>query len=145
MSNQEEEARAAWVHIYLLHPACPTCGHKPDGSSLSNPTYNLTPIFDAALTGGPLPNPNVSEAYVVLLGSKTDRPRGLRLLNGSKASDTIVILEKALKRMRNPEEREKFLALQPSNGWGTLDGAIGIMEELLRAASTYPESEWKIH
>jgi hypothetical protein len=134
--------------IYLRNnqPACITCGHKPDetGPTLPEPTYNLTPIFDAALTGETLTNPSISEAMVVLLGVKTDRPRGLRLLNGHKGKDTVEWLEKVLGHLSNPEERDKFIALEPTNGWGTLDGATKTIQRLIEAARDYPENVWEV-
>jgi hypothetical protein len=134
--------------IYLQNnqPACTTCGHKPDesGPDLPGPTYNLTAIFDAAMTGEEFPNPSINEGMVVLLGTHTDRPRGLRLLNGSKGKDTVESLEKALGHLRDPEERDKFLTLEPTNGWGKLTHAESVIRELLEAARDYPENVWEV-
>ena len=73
------------IYLRKLPSPCPTCGHEAPAPApdLPDPTYNLTPIFDLALTGEPLPNSNVSEAAVVLLHQETDRPRGLRLLTAA--------------------------------------------------------------
>jgi hypothetical protein len=125
--------------IYLRHED-PTKGH-PD---LPGPTYNLTPIFDLALTGEEFPNPDTSEARVVLLGEKTDRPRGLRLLSGRKAKDTTAWLDKTLSHLRDPEKRTTFKALEPTNGWGTLDTAIIVIEWLLQASRDCPDHTWEV-
>jgi len=132
-------------NIYLRGAPCPTCAHEPDQSDLPNPTYNLTEIFDLALTGEPLPNPDVAEGAVVLFRVKTDRPRGLRVLTGRKASDTIEMIENALKRMSDPLWHERLRALEPENGWGTLQGAREVMQRLLQAANEYPAHIWEIH
>ena len=133
--------------IYL-HPeksVCPTCLRGAVEPDLPNPTYNLTPIFDLALTNETLPNPKTSEAAVVLFREKTDRPRGLRLLSGRKAKDTIGDLQVALARLKDPENEEKFRALEPDNKWGTLEDAIFVMARLIQEAIMYPGHEWEIH
>jgi hypothetical protein len=130
--------------IYLVGSQCPTCGHSPESFDFPDPTYNLTPIFDLALTGEDMPNPQVGEMAVVLLGTKTDRPRGLRLLSGRKAGDTVKDIELALKRMNDPSMHEKFTKLLPSNGWGTLEGATETMLILHRKAKEFPNATWDI-
>ena len=109
-----------------------------------DPTYNLTPIFDFALTGEPLPNPEVSEIGVVLFRHETERPRGLRVLSGRKAKDTIPMLENALKRMRDPDLVPKFRSLAAPNGWGTYEDGIKVFEYLLKDANAYPDNTWEI-
>jgi hypothetical protein len=131
--------------IYLEKPPCPTCGHHEEHLVVYNPTYNLTPIFDLALTGEPLPNETVSEAEVVLFGKETYRPRGLRVLSGRRAADTVVMVELALARCASPDWRHKLLAIQPDNGWGTLDGAEEVLRGLIVAAKEHPDHLWKIH
>ena len=128
---------------------CSHCGRDSQRSEdtysgdLPDPTYNLTPIFDLALTGEPLPNPTVGEAAVVLLGQKTERPRGLRVLSKRKMSETIPMIESALKRIAdNPEP---FRKLEPENGWGTLKDAIWVLTRLREAAlECNPEATWEI-
>ena len=133
--------------IYLITPRCPTCGRSGDSfGDLPDPTYNLTAIFDLALTGEPLPNPETSEFSTVILGAKTDRPRGLRVLSGRKAKDTIVMLENAVGRLEDPAWRDRFIALEPPNKWGDLPGAVYVMKKLLDAGRECgPEFEWLVH
>lgn len=125
---------------------CPTCGRidPPGPWDLPDPTYNLTAIFDLALTGEPFPNPEVNEFEVVILKKETDRLRGLRVLSGRKAKDTIKQLERALADMQDPAKLPAFKALEPSNGWGDLPGAIICIEKYLDAARKYPEYTWDI-
>lgn len=130
--------------IYLRGKECPACGHRAVcDADLPGPTYNLTPIFDLALTGEPYPNPDVGEAGVVLLGAQTDRPRGLRVLSGRKASDTVRMLKHAL--LRIAEDPAPFRKLEPENGWGDLKGAVSVLERLHEAAIENPDLFWEIH
>jgi hypothetical protein len=133
--------------IYLdgVPAVCPACGNSKPEPSLSNPTYNLTPLFDYALTGETLPNPTISEGAVVLFRAKTDRPRGLRLLSGRIARDTVLQLQAANARLSDPEESETLHSLEPSNGWGDLARAKATIQELLSAAEAYPDHKWRIH
>jgi hypothetical protein len=131
--------------IYLLGKECPTCKRRGGEPESMNPTYNLTPIFDLALTGEPLPNADVGEGAVVLLGHKTDRPRGLRLLSGRVARETMADINRALDRLADPEMRPAFVALEPPNKWGDLDSAIWVMRKLREHAEKYPDNVWEIH
>jgi hypothetical protein len=131
--------------IFLNGIPCDKCGHTPSGPELPNPTYNLSPIFDLALTGEKFPNEGIGEAAVVLLGVETDRPRGLRVLSGKKASETETVLSAAVVRMTDAANADTFKALEPENGWGDLPGAVEVMRGLLAAAREYPDHIWEIH
>jgi hypothetical protein len=130
--------------IFLRGSPCVTCGHLAEPSNLPTPTYNLTPIFDLALTGATLPSPDVPERCVVLLGKETARSRWLRKLNGRKASETVEALKKALAMVNDPAYEEKFRALEPENGWGTLLGARYLFKALIDAAEEHPDLVWEI-
>lgn len=133
------------IRLHADPVKCPTCGHEDEGPDyLPDPTYNLTPIFDLALTGEPLPNPEVGEGAVVLLRASTDRPRGLRLLDGRRAGDTVDWMRKALAHLNDPAQADAFRALEPSNRWGTLKDARWVMERLIEAAENYPRHVWEI-
>lgn len=86
----------------------------------------------------------MTEYEVVVLGKKTDRPRGLRLLDGKKDRDTTGLLMAALDRMGDDWLSEEFLVLQPENGWGDLTGAIQVMRCLYEGALEYPDNVWDI-
>jgi hypothetical protein len=131
--------------IYLNGIPCDKCGHVPEGPELPGPTYNLSQIFDLALTNESWPNPEIGEFGAVLLREKTDRPRGLRVLSGKKASDTEAMLALAVERMTDESKGDAFKALEPENGWGDLSGAIKVMRTLLSAAREYPDHTWEIH
>jgi hypothetical protein len=126
---------------YDIELKCPTCGVGPE---LPNPTYNLTPIFHLALTNEPLPNPDVSEGAVVVFGAKTDGPRGLRVLSGRRAADTLDQLRNAINQLCDPNREVEFRALEPPNKWGTLETAITVVEQLVQTADQYPNHMWEI-
>lgn len=132
--------------IYLSKPPCPTCGCCGPEPECPDPTYNLTPIFDLALTGEPLPNPDVGECEAVLFGTPTDRPRGLRVLNGRRAADTVEQLRMALVQLHDPGKHAAFRKLEPYNGWGTLKDAVLVLKRLLELASNpeYQDHVWDV-
>jgi hypothetical protein len=130
--------------IYLRSPQCDKCGQYRSEPELPEPTYNLTPIFDFVLTGEPLPNEDVSEGAVVLLGAETDRPRGLRLLSGRTARETGVEIGRAVDRLNDPKLRDQLVDLEPQNKWGTVDDAREVMTKLFVAALEYPDHTWEI-
>lgn len=132
------------IFLRAVSPVCPTCGHESTGPDLPNPTYNLTAIFDLALTGDAFPNANVSEAAVVLLRRETDRPRGLRLLSGRKASETTALLQQALELLMDPALVADFRMLEPANRWGTLEDARTVVSQLLDAAQKHPNHVWDV-
>lgn len=130
--------------IYLNSKPCPMCANVKKAGEGLHPTYNLTPIFDFAITGEPLPNRDTTEGQVVVLHAKTDRPRGLRILHEQTAADTIRPLENALARMKDPALHEEFRKLEPSNGWGSADGARKVLATMLGLARQHPEFVWSI-
>jgi hypothetical protein len=131
--------------IHLRGVECVTCKHTPPEPYCPDPTYKLTPIFDFAITGEDMPNPDVTEASAVLLGAKTDRPRGLRLLDGKRAEDTVKMLSNALDRMNDPALNERFVALEPENKWGDLVGAKNVVRSLRDIAIEFPTYVWGVN
>lgn len=131
--------------IYLTGKACVTCGHQGDEPYCPDPTYNLSPIFDLALTGEDFPNQDVPEGAVVLFGKDTDRPRGLRVLNGKTGAESLTLINHALDRCGDDRLRDKFLSLEPSNGWGTFSGAVDVLRTLQSLANDYPTHTWTVH
>jgi len=130
--------------IHLRSDCCTKCGRAGPEPYLPDPTYNLTPIFDFALTGEELPNEDINEFGVVTLKLQTNRPRGLRLLTGKRAGDTQKLLTEALRRMGDLALQDRFHALEPENGWGDLAGAISVVEELKESAEDFPDYVWDI-
>lgn len=134
--------------IELVPPSrdpCPSCGAIPgDARHEWSPTYNLAEIFDFALTGEAFPSPEVSEGQRVVLRTPTARPRGLCVLNGKTGAESLDQLRAACKRINDPELEDTFLTLEPSNGWGKLEGARDVLAGLLRLAEENPRNVWRI-
>lgn len=55
------------------------------------------------------------------------------------ASDLIEPVEKALAAMR--AEPQRFMALNPVNGWGTYDGFLTVLDDLLEVCKKNPTAE----
>lgn len=128
--------------IDLIKERCPTCGHEARVYDLPNPTYNLTPIFHMALTGLPMPNEDISEGAVVLFKAETDSPRGLRVLNGVKATDSMQQINRALIAIE--ENPSLYRKMEPANRWGTLEDAVHVLAKMRQAAKDYPDYVWCI-
>ncbi len=132
------------VYLQPSKEKCEHCGRPYGRVSGPDPTYNLSPIFDLALTGEDFPNKDVTEGQVVLLHAATDRPRGLRVLNGQRAGDSLAQLDQAIARLADETLRPAFVALEPSNGWGNLAGAVSVMQELRELARRNPDHVWDV-
>lgn len=81
----------------------------------SSVTWNLTPIFNAAFGHG---------------------LKGFKGLTGAQA---LPILERGLAVLIDPDRRKELLALEPSNKWGTLAGAVRITREFIDACCEHLE------
>ena len=130
--------------VRLIIESCGICGRQGEVHYGPDPTYNLTQIFDLALTGEDMPNPGVSEYESKLFKVPVDRSRGLEVLSGKVAKDTIASIELAIERMGDAAWRPRLKALEPDNGWGDLDGALRVMKKLLALAQEYPSYTWAI-
>ena len=119
------------IYLRAAVKRCPACGVVTPEPELPDPTYNLTPIFDLALTWEDPPN-------------YEGRPNGLRVLSGRKAEETADQIALALHRLQDPANEAKFRALEPPNKWGDLEGAREVMARLLSAANEYPHHIWEI-
>lgn len=109
--------------INLRAPKCGTCGKADDDALDMDPTYNLSPIFHAAVRGDD----------------------GIRGFDGKLARDTIADLVSASEFLNDPANQELLVSLEPSNGWGDLPGARKVIAEMLVAASSHPGYTWSIH
>ncbi len=130
--------------IDLKAPVCDKCGKCGDEPECPDPTYNLTPIFHFALMGEDQPSPGVSNFEEVVLHKPTERPRGLRVLNGKTGRESQSMLALAMERLLNVNNREKLLAFEPENKWGTLDDAMYVMQRLATLAIDYPDNVWRV-
>jgi hypothetical protein len=61
---------------------------------------------------------------------------GLAGLHGLRAGSVAGPLSKAILRMR--ADPEAYHPLVPSNGWGSYEGALGYMDDVLKACRAHP-------
>jgi hypothetical protein len=61
---------------------------------------------------------------------------GLKGLHGKTAGEAIGPLSKAVLRMR--ADPDAYMPLVPANGWGSYDGAMEFMSEILKACREHP-------
>lgn len=130
--------------IWLESKPCEHCGRFGNDPDCPDPTYNLTPIFHFALTGEDQPNPEVGIFEEVVLHKPTDAPRGLRVLTGKTGAESIPMLEVAHERLLSQDNRERLLAMEPENKWGTLEDAVFIIQRLTTLAREYPDNVWRV-
>lgn len=94
---------------------------QSQGVEVGNMTYNIRPMFDHAF--------GVEDWKEVVWGKK--------------ALDVIPDIFFAHKMMKdNPEE---FKPLEPENGWGSYEGALGYLYKLLVACCENPDCTIHIH
>ena len=91
------------------------------GGDYLNYTYNCSPMFRAALGGN-----------------------GINDLDGMLAGDAIERLEQAVNDIRNPENLQKYTAMNPPNKWGDHEGAAHFLECILRGARLYPKTTIRV-
>ncbi len=104
-------------------------------------------IYLAIDTGGEYP------ATVADVGNMTGNCGGqwykalgcsLSALHGKNAGECIPMLEAAVSDMHKPENREAYKALDPPNGWGSLEHARTYLEDLLKACREHPKTTIRI-
>lgn len=62
----------------------------------------------------------------------------LKAATDKKASELIEPLESGLAAMR--ADPDKYKALNPSNGWGSYEGAMKFLDELIAACRAHPKA-----
>lgn len=95
---------------------CKVCGN---GESDFNITYNLSGMW-----------------YEVFPGDD-----GMIKIEGMTGKESAPRLKKVLEEARKDPER--FKKHEPENGWGSYDGFVNFLGELIEAAEKNPSSVWK--
>lgn len=85
-----------------------------DGCQLHGVTWNVRPMFARAL----------------------QHEDGIRSLNGLLAGEAAALAEAALQRIA--ADRPAYEALNPSNGWGSVDTVTGCLEAVVKWGRRYP-------
>ncbi len=82
-----------------------------------NYTYNVSPMWYAAM-----------------------RKDGIRAHYGMTGKQALVPLRKLRNYME--DHRTRLLKMNPPNGWGSYDGALAFVNDLIRASVRNPRSKW---
>lgn len=107
------------LDFYLnTRSVCPHCG-KPIGDSIevwsSDITHNVLPMWRLA-----------------------GCDKALYESEGKQAAEILPDLERGLAAMR--EEPDRFHDLNPSNGWGTYEGAVEWLANLIDVCAAHPNA-----
>lgn len=65
-------------------------------------------------------------------------------LNEKSGAECQEHLRKALSDMRSDESRAKYVAMSPSNGWGSVDSAMGFLERIMDACEQHPKATLRL-
>lgn len=63
------------------------------------------------------------------------------MIDGLTGKQSIPILEQVISALE--KSPEKFKAMNPENGWGSYDGFLQFLKELLAGAIKSPACRWK--
>ncbi len=106
------------LDLWLASPICDTCQHQESTDSF-NCTYNVNPMWYEIY-------PNQNHMVDV---------------DGLTGKESLPLLECALDMLnRTPE---KFIAMNPSNGWGSYDSFKVYIEHLIISATSHPTWIWE--
>ena len=59
-------------------------------------------------------------------------------LHDAPCVEAAPVLASALAKMRDPNNRERYKAMEPSNGWGNVDSAIEYVQNAYAACLRHP-------
>lgn len=103
-------------------PACTCCGRDEEESEtdVGNYTDNVAGMWEKALG------------------------HSLSDLDGQTAGNAISPLEVAVARMTHPPEVAGYRAMNPPNGWGSYEGAVGYLRAILAECRRQPNAVIRI-
>lgn len=105
------------LSLYLEHEKCPTCGHAEERDSFDY-TYNVSPMW--------------RQIY--------PDDEGMVFIDGMTGKEAFEKLIHALDYMK--QHKEELEALNPSNGWGSYEGFMEFIRELIHACIETPDAIW---
>lgn len=82
---------------------------------------------------------NLDDIFIRAVGQD-----GLRGLDGEPVADVASQLRRAYRHISDPANRNEYLALSPRNGWGSYEGAMQIIRELLELCTENPDGVIRI-
>lgn len=69
-----------------------------------------------------------------------EQDRAMIPIEGMTGEESIAILQDGLDKLKATPE--KFIAMNPANGWGSYDSFVEWIENLLKHAKEYPRLKW---
>ena len=67
--------------------------------------------------------------------------KGIREFYGMTGGESIPVLRKLRDHME--DNRDRLIEMEPDNGWGSFEGALGFVNRLIGAAFACPASTWE--
>ena len=116
--------------VQIAAVTCPNCGHhiQVEQSNMSydmmiddenfNYTYNVSPMWYACY-----PDKGIRKHYG---------------LTGREAVPVLMLLHQYM-----VVHREELLPMEPDNGWGSYDGALDFVNDLIKASMRHPDDVWE--
>lgn len=89
-------------------------------------------IYDANITY------NLADMYYKAI----DNELGLRKLDNIKCCEAVEILSKAIEDMVN--NKKEYEKMNPANGWGSYDGLLNKLREMLEVCEKNPDGYFRI-
>ena len=105
------------LDLYLRETPCETCGHQHEALNF-NYTYNVSPMW-----------------YKIYPDAKN-----MVDIDGMTGEEAYKKLSYARKVLES--QPKEFMALNPSNGWGSYDGFLDFINELIKACMDNPKLVW---
>jgi hypothetical protein len=106
------------LDLWIEPKTCEHCGHTPE-CEVVNITYNLAPMW-----------------YAVY-------PDDKQMINIDGLLGEVAEIDLIVARQELKECPEKFIALNPKNGWGTYEGFVACIEKLIELCKKYPDGIWR--
>lgn len=106
------------LDLYLNAPPCDACGRSKEAIGSFNVTYNLSPMWHAAVP----------------------ESRQLIKIDGMTGLESLELLRSGISALE--EDPGKFKAMNPSNGWGSYEGLVWKVREMRDAATENPTAVW---
>lgn len=115
----------------IIHPPCSHCGRSDESIDAGNMTSNVGPMYRAVL-----PGPYAGGGRYDGVGEPEPRG-GLPGLSGLPVAVALPLLRQAVIDME--ARRDELLPLEPANGWGSFDGALGYLREIADSCEKAPD------
>lgn len=88
---------------------------------------------------------NCSRMWACAISGTFDDPQTwLSDLDGRRCSELVPLLESAQSHMRDPASRDRYTAMNPSNGWGEFGSAAVYLDKILDGCRRHPLARLRV-